>query len=230
MKTRMNLLMRKYIPTVPTWLPVLVLLCAFSVPWPGYAVSQGESLPLISVELENVPARVAAATIGQKIGYRVALQSIDPEMKVSGRFTESPVDDVLTRLLKGYNLAIMFDSRERVITVQSLGKKRTPQGSDDLAGKDKSHIELPDQDSPAQESASSPIVNPDSLNGKVYSGKNDPLTGKSYEEIAAMHAKDKREREQTQLDPSIVDPLTGIPHAELKKLFEQQKKRHGSQP
>ena len=221
MKTRMNLLMRKYIPTVPTWLPVLVLLCAFSVPWPGYAVSQGESLPLISVELENVPARVAAATIGQKIGYRVALQSIDPEMKVSGRFTESPVDDVLTRLLKGYNLAIMFDSRERVITVQSLGKKRTPQGSDDLAGKDKSHIELPDQDSPAQESASSPIVNPDSLNGKVYSGKNDPLTGQSYEEIAAMHAKDKREREQTQLDPSIVDPLTGIPHAELKKLLEQ---------
>ena len=221
MKTRMNLLMRKYIPTVPTWLPVLVLLCAFSVPWPGYAVSQGESLPLISVELENVPARVAAATIGQKIGYRVALQSIDPEMKVSGRFTESPVDDVLTRLLKGYNLAIMFDSRERVITVQSLGKKRTPQGSDDLAGKDKSNIELPDQDSPAQESASSPIVNPDSLNGKVYSGKNDPLTGQSYEEIAAMHAKDKREREQTQLDPSIVDPLTGIPHAELKKLLEQ---------
>ena len=221
MKTRMNLLMRKYIPTVPTWLPVLVLLCAFSVPWPGYAVSQGESLPLISVELENVPARVAAATIGQKIGYRVALQSIDPEMKVSGRFTESPVDDVLTRLLKGYNLAIMFDSRERVITVQSLGKKRPPQGSDSLAGKDESSMDLSDQDSPSQVSATATMVDPASLNGMVYSEKNDPLTGKSYEEIAAMHAKDKREREQTQLDPSIVDPLTGIPHAELKKLLEQ---------
>lgn len=65
------------------------------------------------------------------------------------------------------------------------------------------------------------MVDPASLNGMVYSEKNDPLTGKSYEEIAAMHAKDKREREQTQFDPSIVDPLTGIPHAELKKLLEQ---------
>ena len=222
METRLNLL------AVLAWLPVVVLLCVFSMPYLGTAMSQGGSLPSISVELDNVPARVAAATISEKSGYRVALQSIDPEIKVSGRFTESPVDTVLTILLKGYNLAIMFDSRERVITVQSLGKKRTPQGSDDLAGKDKSHIELPDQDSPAQESASSPIVNPDSLNGKVYSGKNDPLTGQSYEEIAAMHAKDKREREQAQLDPSIVDPMTGIPHVELKKLFEQQKKRHGS--
>ena len=43
----------------------------------------------------------------------------------------------------------------------------------------------------------------------------------SAEEIAAMHARDKKEREQTQLDPAIVDPMTGIPHAELKKLLEQ---------
>jgi hypothetical protein len=213
--------MRKNFPAVPAWLPVLVLLFVFSMPWPGYAVSQGESLPSISVEIDNAPARVAAATIGKKIGYRVVLQSIDPEMKVSGRFTESPVDAVLTRLLKGYNLAIMFDSRERIITVQSLGKKRTSQGSDSLVGKDESSMDLSDQDSPARESGSGPMVDPDSLNGMVYSAENDPLTGKSYEEIAAMHAKDKREREQAQLDPSIVDPMTGIPHAELKKLLEQ---------
>jgi hypothetical protein len=221
MKTRINLLIRKNFLAVPAWLPVLVLLFVFSMPWPGYAVSQGESLPSISVEIDNVPARVAAATIGEKIGYRVTLQSIDPEMKVSGRFTDSPVDAVLTRLLKGYNLAIMFDSKDRVITVQSLGKKRTPQGSDSLVGTDESNSDLPDQDSLAQRSASDAMADPDSLNGMVYSEKNDPLTGQSYEEIAAMHAKDKREREQVQLDPSIVDPMTGIPHAELKKLLEQ---------
>ena len=215
MKTRLNL------PAVLAWLPVVVLLCVFSMPYPGTAMSQGESLPSISVELDNVPARVAAATISEKSGYRVALQSIDPEMKVSGRFTESPVDDVLTRLLKGYNLAIMFDSRERVIMVQSLGKKRPSQGSGSLAGKAESSNDLSDQDSPSQVSATATMVDPASLNGMVYSEKNDPLTGKSYEEIAAMHAKDKREREQTQLDPSIVDPMTGIPHAEMKKLLEQ---------
>ncbi len=215
MKTRLNL------PAVLAWLPVVVLLCVFSMPYPGTAMSQGESLPSISVELDNVPARVAAATISEKSGYRVALQSIDPEIKVSGRFTESPVDTVLTILLKGYNLAIMFDSRERVITVQSLGKKRPSQGSGSLAGKAESSNDLSDQDSPSQVSATATMVDPASLNGMVYSEKNDPLTGKSYEEIAAMHAKDKREREQTQLDPSIVDPLTGIPHAELKKLLEQ---------
>ena len=221
MKTCINFLMRKNFPAVPAWLPVLVLLFVFSMPWPGYAVSQGESLPSISVEIDNAPARVAVATIGKKIGYRVVLQSIDPEMKVSGRFTESPVDAVLTRLLKGYNLAIMFDSRERVITVQSLGKKRTSQGSDSLVGTDENNLDLPDQDSPTQGSATASMVDPDSLNGMVYSAENDPLTGQSYEEIAAMHAKDKREREQTQLDPSIVDPMTGIPHAEMKKLLEQ---------
>ena len=215
MKTRLNL------PAVLAWLPVVVLLCVFSMPYLGTAMSQGGSLPSISVELDNVPARVAVATIGQKIGYRMALQSIDPEIKVSGRFTESPVDTVLTILLKGYNLAILFDSRERVITVQSLGKKRPSQGSGSLAGKAESSNDLSDQDSPSQVSATATMVDPASLNGMVYSEKNDPLTGKSYEEIAAMHAKDKREREQTQLDPSIVDPLTGIPHAELKKLLEQ---------
>ena len=215
MKTRLNL------PAVLAWLPVVVLLCVFSMPYLGTAMSQGGSLPSISVELDNVPARVAAATISEKSGYRVALQSIDPEIKVSGRFTESPVDTVLTILLKGYNLAIMFDSRERVIMVQSLGKKRPSQGSGSLAGKAESSNDLSDQDSPSQVSATATMVDPASLNGMVYSEKNDPLTGKSYEEIAAMHAKDKREREQTQLDPSIVDPLTGIPHAELKKLLEQ---------
>ena len=215
METRLNLL------AVLAWLPVVVLLCVFSMPYLGTAMSQGGSLPSISVELDNVPARVAVATIGQKIGYRMALQSIDPEIKVSGRFTESPVDTVLTILLKGYNLAILFDSRERVITVQSLGKKRPSQGSGSLAGKAESSNDLSDQDSPSQVSATATMVDPASLNGMVYSEKNDPLTGKSYEEIAAMHAKDKREREQTQLDPSIVDPLTGIPHAELKKLLEQ---------
>ena len=220
MKTRINLLIRKNFLAVPAWLPVLVLLFVFSMPWPGYAVSQGESLPSISVAIDNVPARVAAATIGEKIGYRVTLQSIDPEMKVSGRFTDSPVDAVLTSLLKGYNLAIMFDSRERVITVQSLGKKRPSQGSDSLAGKNDRSVDLPDQDAP-RERGSGPMVDPDSLNGMVYSAENDPLTGQSYEEIAAMHAKDKREREQAQLDPSIDDPMTGIPHVELKKLLEQ---------
>ena len=92
MKTRLNL------PAVLAWLPVVVLLCVFSMPYPGTAMSQGESLPSISVELDNVPARVAAATISEKSGYRVVLQSIDPEIKVSGRFTESPVDTVLTIL------------------------------------------------------------------------------------------------------------------------------------
>lgn len=227
MKTRMNLQMRKNLPAVPAWLPVLVLLCMFGIPLPGYAVSQGESLPLISVEIDNVPARVAAAKIGEKIGYRVALQSIDPETKVSGRFTESPVDTVLTRLLKGYNLAILFDSKGRTITVQSLGKKRPPQGSDFLAGTEGGGVGPPDQDLPvaessqAQDGASGLMVDPDSLNGKVYSGKIDPLTGQSYEEIAAMHAKDQREREQTQRDPATVDPMTGIPLDELKKLLEQ---------
>jgi len=218
----MNLIMRKNFPVVSGWLPVLVLLCVFSMPWPGYAVSQGEFLPSISVAIDNVPARVAAATIGEKIGYRVTLQSIDPELKVSGRFTESPVDAVLTRLLKGYNLSIMFDSRERVITVQSLGKKRTSQGADSVAGKVEASLDSTDQDSPVRESTTGIVmVDPDSLNGMVHSEKNDPLTGQSYEEIAAMHAKDQREMEQAQLDPSIVDPMTGIPHAELKKLLEQ---------
>jgi hypothetical protein len=220
MKTRMNLFMKKNPPAFPAWLTALILVCVFSMPCPGYAGNQGESLPSISIELENVPARVAVATIGEKIGYRVALQSIDPEIQVSGQFTESPVDAVLTRLLKGYNLAIMFDSRERVITVQSLGKKRPSQGSDSLAGKNDRSVDLPDQDVP-RESGSGPMVDPDSLNGMVYSAENDPLTGQSYEEIAAMHAKDKREREQAQLDPSIDDPMTGIPHVELKKLLEQ---------
>ena len=227
MKIRINLFKKKNHPAVPAWLPALILLCAFSMPCSGYAVSQGESLPSISVELENVPARVAAATIGEKIGYRVALQSIDPEMKVSGRFTEIPIDAVLTRLLKGYNLAILFDSKGRTITVQSLGKKSAPQGSDFLAGTEGGSVGPPDQDLPtaessqAQDGASGLMVDPDSLNGKVYSGKIDPLTGQSYEEIAAMHAKDQREREQAQLEPAAVDPLTGIPLVELKKLLEQ---------
>lgn len=227
MKTRMNLLTKKNRPAIPVWLPVLVLLFVLSLPCLGFAANQRESLPTIAIDIDNVPARVATAMIGEKIGYRVALQSIDPEIKVSGRFTESPVDTVLTRLLKGYNLAILFDSKGRTITVQSLGKKRPPQGSDLQAGTEGGGVGPPDQDLPvaessqAQDGASGLMVDPDSLNGKVYSGKIDPLTGQSYEEIAAMHAKDQREREQTQRDPATVDPMTGIPLDELKKLLEQ---------
>lgn len=222
MKTHSNFFSRKNLPSLMVWLPVFFLVSVFCIYGPGYSASQADALPLISVDVQNVPLRTAATTIGEKIGgYRVALQSIDPDMKVSGRFAKSTIDSVFTQLLKGYNLAILVDSRERVVTVQSLGKKSASQGSDFLAGKDESSMDLPDQDSSGQESASGTMVDPASLNGMVHSDKNDPLTGQSYEEIAAMHAKDKREREQTQLDPSIVDPMTGIPHAEMKKLLEQ---------
>ena len=222
MKTHSSFSWKKNLPVLLAWFPVLFLVSVSCISCPGYAASQADALPLISVEVHNVPVRTAAATIGEKIGgYRVALQSVDPDMKVSGRFKDSTIDTVFAQLLKGYNLAILVDPRGRVVTVQSLGKKSASQSSDSLAGKDESSMDLPDQASPAQESASSPMVDPDSLNGMVHSEKNDPLTGQSYEEIAAMHAKDKRAREQTQLDPSIVDPMTGIPHAELKKLLEQ---------
>ena len=222
MKTHSNFFRKRNLPALLVWLPVFFLVSVSYISCLGYAASQADALPLISVDVHNVPLRTAAATIGEKIGgYRVALQSIDPDMKVSGRFKESTIDTVFTQLLKGYNLAILVDPRGRVVTVQSLGKKTTPQGSDHLSGTDDGSMDSPEQDSPAQESASSPMIDPDSLNGMVHSEKNDPVTGQSYEEIAAMHARDKKEREQTQLDPAIVDPMTGIPHAELKKLLEQ---------
>lgn len=175
-----------------------------------------ETPPLISMIIKNMPIQKAASLIEKKTDYRIELQSINPDEWVSGQFVETDIETVCSNLLRKHNLLILIDTKERLITLKSLGTKNGS-GKSDLPVDDGVHADVSEQNlRKADEGNALPFGN------NVERSQRDPFTGMTYADIIALHNKQTAELEKDEQNGEHVDPFTGMTYAEIRKLHEEQ--------
>ena len=179
---------------------------------------RAETPPLVSMTIENMPIQQAASLIEKKTKYHIKLQSINPAERVSGQFVETDMETVCTNLLRGYNLLIFTDTRQRLMTVKSLGQK-TANRDFVRSGDDRVHAGVTEQN-----------LHQDAKDGAFPHGNDstsnqrDPFTGMTYADIVALHQKQAADIERDQHNPDNIAPFTDMTHSEIKALHEEQKK------
>ena len=179
------------------------------------AKRQAETTPSVTMTIENISISRAAAQIGKQTGYRIKLEGLAPDLPVAGRFIEIDLTTVLTRLLREYNLGIVFDHTARQVTVKSLGKKPKPKFQNTHITK-YNHTDLPQE-------LNQELREEDTLNYS-YSADDDrdPFTGQTNEEIANLHREQSAEIDRELENPNTIDTLTGMTYAEIKELHDSQ--------
>ena len=189
------------------------------------AVRRLETPPLVSVTIQNTSIQQAALLIKEKTNYRIKLQSIDLNERVSGHFVEADIETVCANLLKGYNLLIVTDMKQRLITVKSLGPKANSGMSGHLVNDGVQTGVLEQNFHEDGQKDALPLGNDAEI------GQFDPFTGMAYADITALHHKQVVEIEQDQQNEETVEPFTGMTYAEIKTLHERQEKAlAGTQP
>ena len=183
-----------------------------------YAKSREEALPSVTVSVKNMPISQVAVLIQEQIGYQVVLKSISPDVRVAGQFTNTDIETVFTSLLKGNNIAILVDNKDRLVTVQSLGKKTK---NDISVGNIERNVpvEIIDDQGHNIEGGSS-----QSLKGESSYNNYDPFTGQTQKEIGCLHVEQEFSIEREEMDPSNVEPFTGMTNAEISELHNMQNK------
>ena len=174
--------------------------------------------PLISMSIKNMSIEQAISLIEKKTDYHIDLQSIDPTETVSGQFLETDIETVCINLLKKYNLAVLIDTRNRLMTVKSVGVKidarKSAHSVDGVAATGVSEqVSLKDAEGDGR-----PLGNESNVDQR------EPVTGMTSAELVNLHQKQAAEIEREQQNPENVVPFSGISTATIRALHEEQEK------
>ena len=174
--------------------------------------------PLISMSIKNMSIEQAISLIEKKTDYHIELQSIDSTETVSGQFIETDIETVCINLLKKYNLAVLIDTRNRFMTVKSVGPKidtrKSGRSVDGVVATGVSElVSLKDAEGDER-----PLKN------ESISDQREPVTGMTSSELATLHQKQAAEIEREQQNPESVLPFSGISNATIRALHEEQEK------
>ena len=182
------------------------------------APHQAEQPPLVSITIKNLPIQQAASLIEKKTNYNLKLQSISLEKRVSGRFVETDIETVFSSLLRKYNLLILIDTKQHLMTVKSLGPK-SDDGKSDLFSDDGVRAFVSEQDvHQIADGDAAPFGN------KSEREQLAPFTGMTYADIVALHQKQASALERDQHNTENIAPFTGMTHSEINTLHEEQKR------
>lgn len=182
--------------------------------------------PIFTGEFKKIPLKKAAVSIGEKIGYNVVIQSLDPSLPVSGKFIEKDVYAVFTSLLKGYNLVILIDDDRRIVNVKSLGGKNKTGNSDSVSLNQSQNV-IADRYQENDDGENSKEHREGSFNDEnaaVNDGR-DPFTRKTEKEIIKLHSEQKNLIENEMRNPNIIEPFTGMTNAEIIDLHKKQNEK-----
>ena len=179
------------------------------------ASHRSDKPPLISITIENMTIQQAASLLEKKTNYHIKLQSINPEIRVSGHFVKTDMEIVCTNLLRGYNLLVVIDTKQRLMTVESLGSKMR-NGKSDRSVNDGVQVGFSDQ---GQDAGTLSLGNDAEI---VQRNQRDPFTGMAYADIIALHQKQVAELAESQQADENVEPFTGMTYAEIQALHKEQ--------
>ena len=193
-------------------LPLATAMLVFFVPGTTGMVKAGEIPPRLTATVANMPVKDALVLIEEKIGFKITLQHTGEEFNVSGQFVEADIDTVFGVLFHDYNIAVQHDEKKRAILVQLVNKKSK---TSPIVARTLFNPEEQAQDTDNEQSLG------EQLSGSATERGRDPFTGQSFEEIAALHAKQNEEIMKNASDPSFVDELTGMTNAEISELHKQ---------
>ena len=163
---------------------------------------------LVTLSLNKQTLSDVASIVLTQTGYHVEHESIDSSLLVSGVFTNVTIEKLYLRLLKGSNIAIEFDTKEKKVKVKLLGKwlpKKEIESKNEIK---QLHAQQAKQIRRQNNS-------PDTI---------EPFTGQSYGEIKKLHAQQAKQVRSQNNNPNTIEPFTGQSYGEIKKLHARQAK------
>ena len=173
----------------------------------------------VDISVKSRPLKEVVNLVQEQTGYTVELKSIDESFPVTGSYSDTEVEKIFTRLLKGYNISVAISTPDKLISVISLGGKieraggsQEPQSTRPVSSGDKEAEAIP----PVSSETESISVN-ESVPDQTLE-----LTGLSDQAVQELHVQQVHEFQQQQNDPNAVDPFTGLTPAALENMHKKQ--------
>ena len=151
----------------------------------------------LTLTLQKRPFSEVVDLVSREIGYIIKFEEGLRDISVSGRFVNVPVEYFFHRILKGRNVIIDINDKNKEIIVRNFGSKENE------------------------------LLVANNLKGGVPShGLVDPVTGKSMEEMDKIYALQEQNREERLNDPDSIDPMTGKKLSVVKEIFKKQEENY----
>ncbi len=230
----------------------LILLVGLSItgdPACSAETSQTEP-PLVNFELNNQPLQDIIVLIAEQTGYEIVIDKKWAEVLVSGKFTNTTVDEFFNRVLRRANIFKVVDDDQKRVTIAVVGAKASQyissasieDGPVDLISgmtytelatlharqnqdrirrqNDPNVIDLVSGLSKSELEQLHAQQNQTRIDRQNQVGEED--SNLTTDELDLLHARQNQARIERQNDPNVIDPISGLSKSALEQLHQQQ--------
>lgn len=193
------------------WVRLTTLAVVIVVGWMWLSCIAGEAreITTINIMVHRRPIAEVIREVQDRTGFRVILKNIDPETPVSGTFQETEVTSLFLTLLKGYNVSVLVNEKEKSMVVSSLGQSVGP-GKNGEASREVTFA------GEGRAVGSSGCLQTNSCDSE---DSTENLYNQDKENLMEQQA---QEYAQAMKDPATVDPITGMTLFDLENLHKKQ--------
>ena len=176
----------------------------------------------VTISVRNVPIKDVLVEFSRQTNWYVLFDAAIEKEQVSGSFSQEPLDSFLNKILKGKNLIVLYDAKQKIVEIQSFGDKRprtfliskgqlreSPLSTDEQAFF-VSHVNA--------------LSQLEKFKGELSSSE--PLTGAQLGAIATLQQQQKKVHEEYLNNPESIEPFTGAKLGAIAELQEQQRRVH----
>lgn len=176
----------------------------------------------ITLNVKAAPIKDVLVEFSKQTNWHVLLDANLENEQLSGSFSQEPIDSFITKILKGKNLIVLYDSNQKIIDIRSFGDKRPRAFLISKGQLHESPLSMDEQDLfVSHANALSQLqANKDELNSKEL------LTGTELGAITTLHHQQHKAHEDYLNNPGSIEPFTGATLGSITALQNQQQKAH----
>lgn len=207
---------------------VAVSTCALLAHFPVFisdCLAQEASADLgvtVTINAKNTPIKDVLVEFSKQTNWHVLFDAAIEKEHVSGSFSQEPLDSFLNKILKGKNLIVLYDAKQKIVDIQSFGDKRPRAFLISKGQLRESPLSTGEQELFISHAngLSQLAANKDELTMQ------EPLSGAQLGAITALQQQQKQAYEEYLNNPDSVEPLTGIRLGAIAELQNQQKQAY----
>lgn len=177
--------------------------------WLPCSASETRETTTVNIMAHRRPIAEVVREVEERTGFGVILKNIDPETPVSGNLQETEVSTLFLALLKGHNVSVLVNEKEKSIIVSSLGQS-VASGKNGEASREGTF---------AGEGRAAGISACQQTNSCDSEDSTENLYNEDKKNLMEQQA---REYAKAMKDPDTVDPITGMTLFDLENLHKKQ--------
>ena len=207
---------------------VAVSTCALLAHFPVFisdCLAQEASADLgvtVTINAKNTPIKDVLVEFSKQTNWHVLFDAAIEKEHVSGSFSQEPLDSFLNKILKGKNLIVLYDAKQKIVDIQSFGDKRPKAFLISKGQLRESPLSSDEQEFFV--SHASALSQLETFKGEL--GSPGPLTGAQLGAIATLQQQQKQAHEEYLNNPDSVEPFTGMRLGTIAEIQQQQKQAH----